>query len=198
MRDDRYSAEWPAPDARLRLTEPTMAEVRAAAPALADYYNEPTNRALMTNDIDHSADDVIEQFEEMWEDGDRPFLLYVDDVLVGDGDLRNIEGGHAEYAVLVGPRSSQAKGLGTRFSIMTLALSFGPLALCRVYASVRPENAGSLRMFGKVGYAIDTSPEARRYAEEDDDVCLSIGAEAFRGKHAQALAQIRIGPRDKR
>ncbi len=196
MRRRRYVVEWaPSPADGLRLIEPTLRELRAVAGTLADYYNEPTNRALMTNEIEHSPGDVVEQYEEMWMEGDRPFLLYQGDALVGDGDLRGIEARRAEYAVLVGPRKTQAKGLGTRFSIMALALAFGPLQLEHVYASVRPENAGSLRMFEKVGYVVDASPEARRYAEADDDVCLSIGAPGFRRAHAAALAEIRVSAR---
>jgi RimJ/RimL family protein N-acetyltransferase len=183
---DRYALEWLASEPRLRLVEPTRAEVRKHADALAGYYNEPTNRALLTNEQDFEADDVVDQFDGMWEAGDRPFLLYVGQDLIGDCDLRNVEKDSAEYAILVGPRATQAKGLGTRFSTMVLALAFGPLAMSRIYAAIRPENAGSLRMFEKVGYERDETPLARRYAEEADDVCVSIGAERFRAMYGDA------------
>lgn len=190
---ERYAVEWEDRDGGpLRGFEPTREELSAGAPLLSEYYNEPTNRALMTNEHDYSANDVVLMYERMWEAGGRQFFLACGDTLVGDCDLRNIEHDRAEYAVLVGPRQTQAKGLGTRFSIMVLALAFGRLGLRRVYASIRPENAGSLRMFAKVGYAIDEGPDARRYAEAPDDVCVSIGPEELGRAYPHALAEVRI------
>jgi RimJ/RimL family protein N-acetyltransferase len=183
-------------DLRLTVLEPTDGEVRVHAQSLADYYNEPTNRALLTNTQDFSAEDVVDQFAEMRADGGRPFLLMVDGALVGDSDLRRVEGRAAEYAVMVGPRASQAKGLGTRFSLMVLALAFERLGLDEIYASVRPENAGSLRMLEKVGYVVDASPAARRFAEASDDVCLSITAAALARLHREEMSRIRIELRD--
>jgi RimJ/RimL family protein N-acetyltransferase len=146
---------------------------------LADYYNEPTNRALMTNEVEFTAEDVENQFVTMRAEGGRPFLLFDQDDLIGDCDLRRVEATVAELAILVGSRARQAKGYGTRFSFMLVAFAFRELRLSKVYASVRPENAGSLRMFEKLRFSVDASPEARIYAEEDDDVCLSIDAHAF-------------------
>jgi RimJ/RimL family protein N-acetyltransferase len=155
----RYEVEWTA-DMHLRVSEPTPAEVRALAAALAVHYNEPVNG-----------------------------------VHVGDCDFRGVEGDHAEFAILVGPRGAQAKGLGTRFTLMAHALAFGPLGLARVYISVRPENAGSLRMFEKVGYAVDASAEGRGYAEAEDDVCLSMGRSDFERIHAGVLVKLTIRSR---
>ena len=189
----RYLAEWAA--GGLRLEEPTLREVRKHAPALAGFYNEPVNRALLTNDTELSPEDVVEQFEEMWEDGGRPFLLYRAGDMVGDCDFRNVEDGHAEFAILVGPRDTQAKGLGTRFAVMAHAVAFGPLGLARIYASVRPENRGSLRMFEKLGYAVDPSPEARQHAEAEDDVCLSIGLAELQRAQGDTLKEVIVNPR---
>jgi RimJ/RimL family protein N-acetyltransferase len=188
---DRYAVDWDD----LRLYEPTMDEVRAVAPELALHYNEPVNRALMTNEEDFDAEDVIAHFEEMRGAGERPFLLAASGVVVGDADFRNVEKDRAEYAIMVGPRASQAKGLGTRFSSMALVLAFGPLALRRVYASVRPENTGSLRMFEKVGYVVDAGEEARRYAELPDDVCVSVGLEEVRRAQPLAFSGARVSVR---
>jgi RimJ/RimL family protein N-acetyltransferase len=194
---ERFLLAWITDVGRIELVEPTEKEVRVHAQALADFYNEPSNRALLTNTHDFTADDVADQFAEMRAHGGRPFLLKVEGEVVGDCDLRNIEGRVAEYAIMVGPRASQAKGLGTRFSVMTLALAFERLGLDHVYASVRPDNAGSLRMLEKVGYVLDASAAARRYAEELDDVCVSIDAATFRRAHGNAIARIRIEIRER-
>jgi RimJ/RimL family protein N-acetyltransferase len=185
---ERFLVEWPQEAALLRLVEPTREEVRLHAAALADYYNEPVNRALMTNECEFSAEEVREQFDVMQKEGGRAFLLFDHDVLLGDCDFRHVEGPSAEFAIMVGARAQQAKGFGTSFAIMVHRLGFERLGLDKVYASVRPENLGSLRMLGKVGYLLDPSPEARRFAEEDDDLCLSVGAAAFARAHAARFA----------
>jgi RimJ/RimL family protein N-acetyltransferase len=187
-----FLVEWAVKDTRLTLVEPTGEEVRAHAAALADYYNHAANRALLSNTHDFTEGDVVRQFAAMREVRGRPFLLMVGGALIGDCDLRNVQGHTAEYAVMVGPRAWQARGYGTRFSLMVLALAFERLGLDRVYASVLAENAGSLRMLAKVGYVLDASPAARRYAEKPDDVCVSIAAAAFRRAHSEAMARIRI------
>jgi RimJ/RimL family protein N-acetyltransferase len=197
MEIDRHAVEW-AQGTRLRLFEPTLEEVRAVAAELALHYNEPQNRALMTNEQEFSAEDVVELFEDMWKAEGHPFLLEVDGVVIGDADLRNVDGDRAEFAIMVGPRGSQAKGLGTRFATMALLLAFGPLGLKRVYASIRPENTGSLRMFEKVGYVRDSSADARRYAELPDDVCVSIDPAHMRRAQPETIAEARVSVRPRR
>jgi RimJ/RimL family protein N-acetyltransferase len=190
--ETRVRIEWDADGIALAVVEPTPSEVRVHAAALAVSYNEPRNRALMTNDHTFSADDVVDQFTEMREAGGRPFLLFAGDAMTGDCDLRHIEGKAAEYAVMVGAHAHQGKGLGTRYTTMLHAYAFGPLGLQTIYVAVRPENLGSLRMFEKVGYAVDQGAAARRFAEADDDVCMSIEKDAFLTAHRTSLRSIRI------
>jgi RimJ/RimL family protein N-acetyltransferase len=178
---DRYCLEWSS----LRALEPSLEEVQASAGRLSAWYNEPTNRALMTSETELSAEEVVQRYRDLWSSGDRPFLFFSGDELVGDCDLRNIEAGQAEYAVMIGPREQQGKGLGTKFSAMVLAFAFGPLGLRRVFVSVVPENPASLRMFEKLGFRADESPEARRHADASSDLCLSIN-------HAPAIASVRM------
>jgi [ribosomal protein S5]-alanine N-acetyltransferase len=193
-----FMVEWAIRDTLLRVVEPTPVEVRAHASTLANYYNEPDNRALMTNQHDFSAEDVALQFAEMRAAGGRPFLLFEGETFLGDCDLRHVEPHKAEFAIMVGARAEQGKGKGTLFSVMLLALAFGRLGLKRIYASVRPQNVGSLRMLKKVGYTFDESPEARRYAEEHDDMCLSVDAHAVATGGASRLAteSIRVAVRE--
>jgi RimJ/RimL family protein N-acetyltransferase len=183
-----------APARELALAEPTLAEVQAAAAQLSTDYNDPINRALMTNESDMSPAEVVEMFQSMWKRDGRPFLLRADRSLVGDCDLRRVDAKNrtAEFAIMVAPRSLQGRGLGTRFSIMVLAVAFGPLGLAHVYASVRPENGRSIRMFERVGYERDESPAARSYAEHPDEICFSINSHRFRRLHVEALGHIRI------
>ena len=51
--------------------------------------------------------------------------------------------------------------------------------------SVLPESLASIRMFERLGFRIDASPEARRYADAPSDLCMS-------GDDAPAIANVRV------
>jgi RimJ/RimL family protein N-acetyltransferase len=177
---------------RLGAHEPTRAEIAKHAAALASFYNEPHNRAMLAHAAELSASDVIEHYAGLAAEDARAFLLTVDGRLVGDADLRNVEGDHAEAAILIGDRSVQGKGLGTRFGVMLHAFAFRTLGLGRTYASIIPANTGSLRLFAKLGYERDDTPEARRHIDEPSDVTLSVAAPGFEALHGELAARVRI------
>ena len=122
----------------------------------------------------------------------RAFLLYVDGQLAGDADLRGIAGGAAEFAFLIAAKSAQGKGLGTRFARALTAFGFRDLGLHHVYASVVPVNVASARVFSKLGFVVDESEAARRYADEPEDITFSIDRATFEAANAALLADLRI------
>jgi RimJ/RimL family protein N-acetyltransferase len=191
----RYRIEWSTPAGDLVAIEPRGEEVTAHAGELAAAYNDPRNATLLGHSEPIDADEVVEHYESMTEDGARPFLLFRDGALAGDGDLRKLGDGAAEFAFLVASPSAQGKGLGTRFALMIHAFAFQTLGLRRVYASIVPENVASRRVFEKLGYALDDSPEAARYADEPGDLVMAIDRERFETLHAEALGAIRIAKR---
>ena len=191
----RYHIEWPTPAGALVALEPSLDEVSPLAARLAAAYNDPHNAPLLGHTAELSAADVLDHYRTLAEDDARPFLLYRDGALAGDGDLRGIAGGAAEFAFLIADPAAQGRGLGTRFAIMIHALAFGPLALERIYASVIPANTASRRVFEKLGYTADDSEPARAYGD-DGDVVLSIDRAAFARAHGETAAQVRIHPRD--
>jgi RimJ/RimL family protein N-acetyltransferase len=192
----RWSAEWVEDGVTYRIAEPAEVALLAAAPLLSAWYNEPQNRALLTNEQELSPGDVVAHYAAMREGGDRPFLFYKDGALVGDGDLRGFAthgaGPEAEYALLIGEHGAKGRGLGTRFSLLVLHLAFVQLRLSRVFASVIPKNTGSLRMFEKLGFVVDASPAGRRYAEHGHDVCLRMEAGEFARLHGAQTASVRV------
>lgn len=179
----RLRAEWRDAGATWLVEEPDDAALRAAAPLLSRWYNEPKNRALLTNQHELSAEEVVAHYADLRAAGDRPFLFLRDGALAGDGDLRAFSDGkrgpEAEFALLIGDLGIQGRGLGTRFSTLVLHLAFGRLGLARVFASVIPANRGSLRMFEKLGFVVDETPAGRRYAEHEHDVSLRLDRESF-------------------
>jgi RimJ/RimL family protein N-acetyltransferase len=186
----RLEVEWQTPDGLLRAYEPNFVEVERQAEALAEFYNEAHNRSMMANTALMSATEVVEHFAALWRAGGKPFLLERDGELAGDADLRGIGGGEAEFAMLVGRRQEQGKGMGTRFALMLHALAFRELGLDRIFVSILPFNQASLRLFEKLGYTVDNSPPARATIDDESDVTLSLYRAEFEKRHADGLGQV--------
>ena len=192
----------------LRAIEPSRHELMRYSEHLAAGYNDPVNAPLMGHTTVITPSEVVDMYEEAIENGMRAFLFFVGDEFAGDGDLRNPRGAPgeasalrfskdmtAEFAFMIATPAAQGKGLGTRFALMLHAFGFGELGLRRIYASVVPQNTASLRVFEKLGYLRDESPEGREYAEEPGDITLSLGRDAFFEQHRALLEEIRIGGR---
>ncbi|HXT97310.1 MAG TPA: GNAT family N-acetyltransferase [Polyangia bacterium] len=187
-----WAVEWRQGGELLAAIEPTAEELRRAAPALAAFYNDDHNRRMMAHaDEPHTPEDVVAYYEELRVEEGRPFLLYLDGVLMGDADFRNLEGDIAEFAIMIGGRAAQGRGLGTRFGRMLHAFGFGTLGLARIYISVIPANTASRRLFEKLGYQIDDSPQAREFVDEPSDITMSLPRDAFDRARTDELAAIR-------
>lgn len=187
----RYHLEWSTPAGALAVIEPSIEEVVPLVDRLVAAYNEPVNARLLGHTVELAGEDVLDHYRALAEGG-RAFLLYRDGELAGDGDLRGVGDGVAEFAFLIADPAAQGRGLGTRFAIMIHALAFGLLGLERVYASVIPENVGSRRVFEKLGYAVD---EGARERGDEGDVVLSIEREVFWRVHGAAAGEVRIRSR---
>lgn len=186
--------DWTTPAGRLTAIEPTLAEVAAHATVLAAGYNDPRNATLLGHVELIDPDEVVEHYADLPIEGGRGFLLFVDDRLAGDADLRGVADGTAEFAFLIAAPEAQGKGLGTRFATMITAFGFQVANLTRVYASVAPANTASARVFAKLGFTADDSPTARAYADEPDDLVLSIDRPTFERVNGAALAELAITP----
>lgn len=161
----------------LRAIEPTRDELQRYAPLLADGYNDPANAPLMGHAQIITPAEVVDSYVSSIADGMRAFLFFDGDDFAGDGDLRNFRDKTAEFAFMIAAPNAQGKGLGTRFATMIHAFGFQTLE--RIYASVVPQNTASLRVFAKLGYVVDESPEGRTYAEEPGDITLSLARSNF-------------------
>lgn len=190
-----HRIEWTTEVGRFTAIEPTPAEVEQHAAALAEAYNHPANAALMGHTAPISPEEVAAHYAELAEAGARPFLLLRDGALMGDGDLRGFHDAAAEFAFMIAAPSAQGQGLGTRYALMIAAFGFRACGLARIYASVVPHNTASRRVFEKLGYTLDATEPARRFAEEPDDVVYAIDRATFEARHAAALAQLTISPR---
>jgi RimJ/RimL family protein N-acetyltransferase len=116
--------------------------------------------------------------------------------LVGDADIRHIAGGETgEFAIMIGNRDLQGRGLGMRFAVMMHAFAFRRLGLRRVHVSIIPDNAPSRRLFEKLGYEHDDRPEARAFADNQTDLTMSLDCDRFELAMAQELTEIQIRER---
>ena len=194
----RYLIELKDGADALRAVEPTSTEVAKVASRLASFYNEPHNQAMLAHEEASAVSDVVAHYRGLASEGAHAFLLEFNGAMVGDADLRHVEVGQAEFAILIGDRTIQGKGLGTRFGIMLHAFAFRALGLRRLYASIIPANAASLRLFEKLGYERDDSAAARRYIDEPDDVTLSLAFERFDDLHGALARRVRITSPDSR
>ena len=190
MPEIRYAVQWPTEHGLFRAFEPTAAEVAATAPELAAYYNDAHNRAMMAHAAEMSAAEVGEHFANLRDHGGRGFLLELDGALMGDADFRHMTASAAEFAIMIGARRVQGKGLGTRFALLLHALAYGGLSLERVFVTIIPANQASQRLFQKLGYESDNSPAARAYIDDEDDVTLSMERAKFEREHAAAVKEI--------
>jgi len=179
----------------LRAFEPTAVEVQSVAADLSSYYNDAHNRAMLTHEEDMSLTEVAEHYAESRERGDRPFLLELDGVLVGDADFRHFDAKSAEYAIMIGARKLQGKGLGRKFTTMLHAWAFRGLGLERVYVTILPANRASVRLFEQLGYSPDGSPRARSLIDEESEVTLSVQRSAFERQHRATMDGARFGTR---
>jgi len=188
--ESRWEVTWLTQDGCLRAYEPTTEELASVAPALAAFYNDAYNRGMMANTVAMSTEEVIDHFTSLRRQGGRPFVLEREGGLAGDADLRHITPEAAEFAILIGQRPEQGKGLGTRFAILLHAFAFRALDLGRVFVSIIPANLPSQRLFAKLGYQRDDSAPARAFADHDSDLSLSLDRAGFEAMHAAALPQI--------
>ena len=187
-----YRIDWTSDAGQLSAFEPTPDEVAQYAADLSRGYNDPRNAELMGHAEPIDADEVIELYADAVAEGTRSFLLFHAGAFAGDGDLRGLRNGTAEFAFMIAMPEAQGKGLGTRFATMIHALGFSELGLHRIYASVVPHNTASRRVFEKLGYVLDDSPAAREYADEPGDVTLALDRATFEQRTAGALPHIKI------
>jgi RimJ/RimL family protein N-acetyltransferase len=189
-----YRIDWSTPHGELIALEPRLDEVVPHVRVLADAYNDLHNAPLLGHTQRLDDTEVLDHYESLLDRGARPFLLFCDGALAGDGDLRGIADGAAEFAFLIAAPTAQGKGLGTRFATMIHAFGFTHLPLERLYASIVPANAASRRVFEKLGYELDTSDTARAHGD-DGDVIMRIDKATFERQHAAAMAELRIAMR---
>lgn len=188
-----WAVEWREGEETLTAIEPTPGELGRAAPELAAFYNDAHNRAMMAHQSDaFTAADVIAYYQQLRAEAGRPFLLFQGGLLMGDADFRNIEGRTGEFAIMIGGRATQGRGLGTRFGLMLHAFGFAVLGLERIYVSVIPANAASRRLFEKLGYEPDDSAEARAFIDEESDLTMSLARATFERARAIDRAAVRM------
>ncbi|MBB5910503.1 GNAT family N-acetyltransferase [Actinoalloteichus hymeniacidonis] len=122
-----------------------------------------------------------------------PFAILVDGRFVGQITVGNIVRG-ALCSGWVGywvSRTMTGGGVGTAALAMVVDHCFGAAELHRLEATVRPDNAASLRILEKVGFRREGLFERYLYVAEmwRDHLCLAITAEDVRESASAALVR---------
>jgi ribosomal-protein-alanine N-acetyltransferase len=114
-----------------------------------------------------------------------PFAITLNGQFVGQLTLGNVVRGSLRSAWVGYWVESNASGGGVATGAVALAVdhAFGPVGLHRVEATVRPENAASLRVLAKLGFRDEGL--LRRYLEVDG---------AWRDHRLLAMTRDEIGP----
>jgi [ribosomal protein S5]-alanine N-acetyltransferase len=114
-----------------------------------------------------------------------PFSITLDGQFVGQLTLGNVVRGSLRSAWVGYWVESRAAGggIGTGAVAMAVDHAFGPVGLHRVEATVRPENAASLRLLAKLGFRDEGL--LRRYLEVDGQ---------WRDHRLLALTADEVGP----
>ena len=175
---------------RFEARRATDALVECHAATLCDWYNDPGNAAMMGGSGTMTRDDVIAFWRELREEGGIGFLSFVGGALVGDMDLRGLGGAAAEFAIMIGARDAQGRGLGRAFALMLHVHAFRDLGLDRLYVPPRSINDRVHRLNDWLGYAPDDSERARSFADEPGCVTSSIGAADFERRHPRAFEDV--------
>ena len=122
-----------------------------------------------------------------------PYVIELNGQFCGQLTIGNVTHG-ALRSAWVGywvPRSATGGGVATAALALGLDHCFGPVALHRVEATVRPENAASRAVLSKVGFRQEGLLE--RYLEVDrawrDHLLMAITVEEVTGSIASALVR---------
>jgi ribosomal-protein-alanine N-acetyltransferase len=122
-----------------------------------------------------------------------PYVIELDGRFVGQLTIGNVTHGALRSAWIGYWVASEVTGGGVATAALALGLDhcFGPVMLHRVEATVRPENAASRAVLGKVGFREEGL--LRRYLEVDgawrDHLLVAITIEEVHGSAAATLVR---------
>lgn len=186
-----FCIQWSVSDlGELRAVKCDLKLLQLHSNWLAQCYNEPYNQEMMGNSQCFTSENVIEYYQESWQKGNLMFLLFVGDEIVGDADYRNCSKGCAEFVIMIGSRNWQGKSLGTNFGIMLHHFAFDFFQFKKIYSTILPQNKVSIKLFNKLGYSIDNTPAAKKFADSDVDLCFSISDNQFNNRYSNLLNTI--------
>ena len=182
---------WVRDGQRFDIVAPDHALVVLHADALLAWYNAPDNASMMEGSGAMTRDDVIEFWTTLQDGGGYGFLAFVDGRLVGDADVRGIEGSVGEFAIMIGDSRDKGRGIGKTIARMVHVFAYREIGLERLYVPPRRDNAPVHALNAFLGYERDDSPAARAFADSPHCDTYSMGAETFRRLHADAWAEVR-------
>jgi RimJ/RimL family protein N-acetyltransferase len=172
--------------------EPDDALVAEHAVVLRDWYNAADNAVMMDGSGDMTEDDVRVFWRELRSNGGRGFFGFVDGVLVGDADLRNVSATAAEFAIMIGDAAQKGRGVGRTLATIVHVFAFRELGLRRLFVPPRHDNVRVHALNAFLGYTRDDSAEARAYADGPDCETYSLASAEFQAAHEAAWRAVTL------
>lgn len=108
----------------------------------------------------------------------RQYIILCDEKPVGSTFLRDIEGDHAEFGILIGEQEYLGKGVGRLAAAEILNIAFTEMNLQTVFLRVLAENQRAIRSYRAVGFLPAENPEKDCAAGADKDIifmCIHKG-----------------------
>lgn len=170
--------------------EPDAALIDRHACQLCDWYNATENASMMDGSGTMTRADVVDFWRALRADGGRGFFAFVDGELVGDADVRGIDRGAAEFAIMIGSPERKGRGIGRAIARMVHVFAFRELRLDRLYVPPRRDNARVHALNAFLGYEPDESGVARAYADSPDCATFSLSRAGFRARHGDAWLEV--------
>lgn len=186
----RIHLRWTRDGHRFEAIEPGPDLVERHADILRDWYNAHDNASMMDGSGAMTREDVLEFWASMRERGARGFLGFCDGELIGDGDVRGVRDGAAEFAVMIGGAAHKGRGLGRTLSLLIHVFAFRELGLARIYVPPRKDNERVHALNRFLGYVRDESEAAQTYADGPESETYSLDRATFAALHADAYREV--------
>ncbi len=133
------------------------------AATILSWENNPDNWEFSDNDSPYSLEDII-QLIESFNHLERPeqlrFIIYSKDILLGAVDIFDInyENKSGAIGILIAEDEFRRKGYAS-IALELIEVEARKLGVKRLFALIHSENEKSRKLFGKMGYLINSNSE---------------------------------------
>jgi spore coat polysaccharide biosynthesis protein SpsF (cytidylyltransferase family) len=168
-----------------------------ATQSYLDWMNDPeVTRYLVSGSFPTTMEDLHAFIDQANAPGRVTFAIHRKDERrhVGNVKLDHIDwiSRRCDLGILIGDKASWGMGLGTEATALATRYAFERLGMERVTLGVLAENAAALRVYEKLGYAVEGRRERDQYKDGRwlDTVLMAASRRRFLGRNDRVVAVI--------